>query len=418
MDAMLPSRLGKLRILCSLPLFSDAIRLKSQSAAEHGFTEALLSIALAPQLGIPVEAECDLVELAIFAELPKAYLGDPSYYLRQRHPEAQTMYRQVRGRLWKETESSFGVKTSRSPQLFGVHSLVDAFAAMLFIEKECLLGNQYFAAERHRTHYATMRAAVRAGKTLKAPHPATLVESEVPLSDGLPDLDWKKAVAFLDDRFADAERARLEGGVGEYSSTFLGMMEKLKEHYRYKGWSAHYPESVGEHTYQVLFLAWQLAGHLGLSAAERVKFYRLAAFHDLAEAYASDVVYPVKVREKDLGKLHQELEARVTADISAGLGFALEKDPKLHALVDICDRFSAQLYFDRERRSGNTHFFVPNTSMEHTRRRFGEEHKEAFLFLDTLWAEYQACFTLDTSPLGVPPSTPAAGLLAFPKESM
>ncbi|MEN9529783.1 MAG: hypothetical protein RI932_1656, partial [Pseudomonadota bacterium] len=34
MDAMLPSRLGKLRIICSLPLFSDAICLKKQSAAE------------------------------------------------------------------------------------------------------------------------------------------------------------------------------------------------------------------------------------------------------------------------------------------------------------------------------------------------------------------------------------------------
>ena len=135
MDAMLPSRLGKLRIVCSLPLFSDAIRIKGQSAAEHGFTQALLSIALAPQLGLPIDAERDLIELAIFAELPKALLGDPSYYLRQRHPEAQAMYREVRGRLWKETEDSFGLSTSRSPQLFGVHSLVDAFAAMLFIEK-------------------------------------------------------------------------------------------------------------------------------------------------------------------------------------------------------------------------------------------------------------------------------------------
>jgi hypothetical protein len=221
MDAMLPSRLGKLRIVCSLPLFSDAIRIRRQSAAEHGFTQALLSIALAPQLGLPVEAERDLIELAIFAELPKAYLGDPSYYLRQRHPEAQRMYREVRGRLWKETEVSFGLATTRSPELFGVHSLVDAFAAMLFIEKECLLGNQYFAAERHKTHYQIMRRSVLDGRTLKAPHPATHVDVdiEVPLSDGLPELDWRKAVAFLDARFTDAERARLEGGVGEYSST-------------------------------------------------------------------------------------------------------------------------------------------------------------------------------------------------------
>ena len=93
MDAMLPSRLGKLRIICSLPLFSDAICLKKQSAAEHGFTQVLLSIALAPQLGLSKEAECELIELAIFAELPKALLGDPSFYLRQRHPEASALYK-------------------------------------------------------------------------------------------------------------------------------------------------------------------------------------------------------------------------------------------------------------------------------------------------------------------------------------
>jgi hypothetical protein len=180
MDAMLPTRLGKLRIVCSLPLFSDAIRIKNQSAAEHGFTQVLLSMALAPRLQLSLQAECELLELSVFSELPKAYLGDPSYYLRQRHPEAQMMYAQVRGRLWKETEDSFGLRTSRSSTLYGLHSLTDAFAALLFIEKECLLGNQYFAAERHKTHYQTLRKKALDGKTLRASHPATLNEKDVP----------------------------------------------------------------------------------------------------------------------------------------------------------------------------------------------------------------------------------------------
>lgn len=392
---MLPSRLGKLRIICSLPLFSDAICLKKQSAAEHGFTQVLLSIALAPQLGLSKEAECDLIEMAIFAELPKALLGDPSFYLRQRHPEASALYREVRGRLFKETEESFRMRTSRSPELYGLHQLIDAFAAMLFIEKECLLGNSYFLAERYRTHYHQMRRKVLSGESLAAAHPAAAADAAKENSPRNPlnsQIDWKKAIEFLDGLFDDATRARLEGGIGEYSSTFVGMMEKLKEHYRYKGWSYLFPESVGEHTYQVVFLARILASALGMRPHERIELYRIATMHDLAESYASDVVYPVKVREKDLGKMHADLEERVIDDICSRLGFKLTADEFLSNIVEICDRFSAQLYFDREKRGGNTHFNVPNTSMDRTREKYKSRHPEIFLVLDELWDEFQACF--------------------------
>ena len=402
MDAMLPSRLGKLRIICSLPLFSDAICLKKQSAAEHGFTQVLLSIALAPQLGLSKEAECELIELAIFAELPKALLGDPSFYLRQRHPEASALYKEVRGRLYKETEESFRMKTSRSPDLHGLHQLVDAFAAMLFIEKECLLGNSYFLAERYRTHYHTMRRRVLAGESLSSQHPAQKADGAH--SDDLSgqmnsvstQIDWCKAINFLDGLCDDATRARLEGGIGEYSSTFVGMMEKLKEHYRYKGWSYLFAESVGEHTYQVVFMARILASALGLRPQERIELYRLATMHDLAESYASDVVYPVKVREKDLGKMHADLEEKVIDDVCSRLGITLSSDSFLGTIVEICDRFSAQLYFDRERRGGNTHFDVPNTSMDRTREKYRGKHPEIFLVLDELWDEFQACFVAST----------------------
>jgi 5'-deoxynucleotidase YfbR-like HD superfamily hydrolase len=398
---MLPSRLGKLRIICSLPLFSDAICLKKQSAAEHGFTQVLLSIALAPQLGLSKEAECDLIEMAIFAELPKALLGDPSFYLRQRHPEASALYKEVRGRLFKETEDSFKMKTTRSPELYGLHQLIDAFAAMLFIEKECLLGNSYFLAERYRTHYHQMRRSALAGESLASVHPAQRADSEAERARRMEletSVDWKKAVAFLDGLCDDATRARLEGGIGEFSSTFVGMMEKLKEHYRYKGWSYLFPESVGEHTYQVVFLSRILASALGLRPQERIDLYRLATMHDLAEAYASDVVYPVKIREKDLGKMHADLEERVIEDICTRLGFKLSDDGFLATIVEICDRFSAQLYFDREKRGGNTHFNVPNTSMDRTREKYRAKHPEIFLVLDELWEEFQGCFGTAAKP--------------------
>lgn len=391
MDTMLRTRLGKLQIVCSLPLFSDSITIRRQSAAEHGFTQSLLSLALAPQLGLSEDRECELVELAIFAELPKSYLGDPSYYLRQRHPEAATMYRAVRGRLWRETEESLRLKTSRSPCLCGIHELLDAYSAMLFIEKECLLGNSYFASERYRTHYHQMRREVLEGKSLARRHPASTEDESGIVEDDL-DIDWKNAVRFLDSLYDEATRARLEGGIGEYSSTFLGMMEKLKEHYRYKGWSFHYRESVGEHTFQVVFLSRLLAAALGLGPADRLTLYRTGALHDLAEAYASDVVYPVKMREKDLGQMHVELEQRVINDVCGRLGIPLKETPLLSAIVDICDRFSAKLYFAREMRSGNMHFNIPNTSMDAVREKYVQDYPEVFMVLDELWNEFISDF--------------------------
>lgn len=391
MDAMLPSRIGKLRIICSLPLFSDAICIKKQSAAEQGFTQVLLSIALAPTLGLSEEDECKLIELAIFAEMPKALLGDASYYLRKRHPEMQEFYGQVRGRLWRETEETMFMKVTRCPALYGLHELTDAFSSMLFIEKECLLGNGYFEQERYRTHYQDLRKRALAGADLHKTHPATLPSDYEEAARHLP-VDWTKAITLLDNLFEEANRARLEGGIGEYSASFLGMMEKLKEHYRYKGWSYHYAESVGEHTYQVVLFSKILADALGLSARSRIDLYRLACLHDLAESYASDVVYPVKMREKDLGQMHRKIEDRVTSDICDKLGFQLSHDKKVEALVDICDRFSAQLYFDRETRSGNTHFNVPNTSMVAARSKYAPLYPQVFEVLDQMWDEYIQCF--------------------------
>jgi 5'-deoxynucleotidase YfbR-like HD superfamily hydrolase len=392
MDAMLSSRIGKLRIICSLPLFSDSICIRRQSAAEHGFTQVLLSLALTPQLNITSDKACELIELAIFSELPKAYLGDPSYYLRQRHPEAAEMYRQVRGRLWRETEDAMHFKTSRSRSLYGLHELIDSYSAMLYIEKECLLGNSYFASERYRTHYHRMRREALNNKDLSQAHPASHGEENAVTPDSF-SIDWPKAATFLDSLFDESTRARLEGGIGEYSSTFIGMTEKLKEHYRYKGWSFHYRESVGEHTFQVVFLARILASALGLNSSDRINLYRLAAFHDLAEAYASDVIYPVKIREKDLGAMHVKLEENIINEICGQLGIILEHNPLHEAIVEICDRFSAQIYFDREQRSGNTHFHVQNTSMRSVRERFQAKYPEIFYVLDELWEEFLHCFT-------------------------
>lgn len=394
MDAMLPTTLGKLKILCSLPFFSDAVCIRSQSAAEHAFTNILLSIALTAKLELPEKEMCEAIELAIFAEVPKAYLGDPSFYLRKRHKEVESMYEQVRGRLWLEAESATGISATRSESLCGLHALIDSFSAMLFIEKESTLGNGFFQAERFKTRYHSLRKRALNGENLDVRHPAAVArergvfdlsgdELGLPLP-GRSDEPWtpsvrfwKDAAHFLDELFDEAKRALCEDGIGAYSATFIGMIEKLKQHFRYKGWTYHHKESVGEHTYQVVFICRFLAESLGLNAQEKIHLYRAAAFHDLAEAYASDVVYPVKVREKDLGLMHAAIEEKILKEVTERLGFELANDSQTLALVDIADRFSAQIYFDRERRSGNTNFNVSNVSMVRVKEKYLKEDRKS-----------------------------------------
>ena len=394
MDKLIPSKLGKLKIICSLPLFSDSICIKKQSAAEHGYTQIILSIILAPHLNLSLNDQCELIELSIFAELPKTLLGDPSYYLRQNHPEVKQIYDNIRGKIWKETELSLGLETTRSGTLFGLHELIDSYSSMLYIEKECLLGNQFFSAERNKTFYHKKRNLALAGEDLFKPHPCSINASHnsnknsTHKKNSTIQINWKDAIHLLDKIFDEANRGRLENGILGYSSTFLGMVEKLKEHYRYKGWSYHFPESVGEHTFQVVFLCRLLATKLNLPKKLRIQLYHAAALHDLAEAYASDVIYPIKLREKEVEKIHKNIEKNIIKDICKRFCLSWPSDPYILAIVDICDRFSSQIYFDREFRSGNTHFNVPNSSMEIVRDFYQKDFPEIFHALDNLWLEY------------------------------
>jgi 5'-deoxynucleotidase YfbR-like HD superfamily hydrolase len=389
MDKLIPSKLGKLKIICSLPLFSDSICIKRQSAAEHGYTQIILSMILAPYLDLSTTEQCELIELSIFAELPKTLLGDPSYHLRQNHPEVKEIYDTIRGKIWKETELSLGIETTRSATLFGLHELIDSFASMLYIEKECLLGNQFFAAERHKTFYDIKRKQALTNIDLSKLHPCSLSDSQSSYKKtSVTKFNWKDAITLLDQIFDEANRGRLENGISGYSSTFLGMVEKLKEHYRYKGWSYHFPESVGEHTFQVVFLCRLLATKLNLPENLRVQLYHAAALHDLAEAYASDVIYPIKLREKEVEKIHRNIEKSIIQNICQRFRLSWPTDPHILAIVDICDRFSSQIYFDRETRSGNTHFNVPNSSMEVVRDFYQKDYPEIFQELDNLWLEY------------------------------
>lgn len=403
MDKLIYSKLGKLRILCSLPLFSDSICLKKQSAAEHGFTQIILSMILAPELGFTKVETCELIELAIFAEFPKVYLGDPSFYLRDRHKEVKEVYNKARARLWKEVEHSLDFKTSRSSLLFGIHEFVDAFAARLYVERESLLGNQFFKFEREHSFYNKKRLLALEGKDLHKKHPviAAGLAEELPSNEET-QIRWSQISEFFDDLFEESKTALETGGIGEYSATLLGMFEKLKEHYRYKGWDYHYPESVAAHTFQVTYIACAIAIKLNLSIEQRLDLYHAATLHDLAEAYAGDVIYPVKMREKDMGALHKKLELQVLDYISYRFQINLTEDPYLLMIVEVCDKMSSELYFDRERQSGNKAFKIQNISMEKVRKHYAEKYPEVFKIVDELWQEYYDT-QKDKVPIGFEP---------------
>lgn len=402
MDKLIHSKLGKLRILCSLPLFSDSVCLKKQSAAEHGFTQIILSMILAPYLNFSKSMTCELIELAIFAEFPKVYLGDPSFYLRNRHAEVKQIYNQARARLWVDVEHTLQFKTSRSSLLFGIHEFVDAFAARLYVEKESLLGNQFFKIERQHSFYDKKREAAQNQNDLSKKHPVIATGLETLTDDFEFEIQWYRIANFFDELFEESKIALETGGIGEYSATFIGMLEKLKEHFRYKGWDYHYPESVAAHTFQVIFLASIIAIKLNLSIEQRIDLYQAAALHDLAEAYAGDIIYPVKMREKDMGALHKKLEQKVLENISYRFKINLTEDEYLLAIVEVCDKMSAELYFDRERRSGNTAFHVHNTSMENVRKHYCKKYPEIFEIIDDLWNEYRESLK-DKVPIGFEP---------------
>jgi 5'-deoxynucleotidase YfbR-like HD superfamily hydrolase len=373
------SRLGVLKILSRLSLFSDAVCIKRMSSAEFGFTQVALAIALGKTLAFSDKTFCDLIELCLFNEIPKVYLGDPSYYLRTRHEEAFLMYQGVQERVWAEMELSFRLSVTRDPSLHILQELLEAFSAQLFIEKECRLGNQYFASELSNNSFTILSSKLASGSSISQKTLANGEESAI--------WDRQKVLAALQQLRQESLDALDEGGLGGYASTYLGMVEKLREHFRYKGWCYVFPESVAEHTYQVLFLVFVISNSLALPPNERRDLYTQAALHDLPEGYASDVIYPIKIREKDLGALHQRVEQDILEQVAMKWGISLECSGQLKDWVDICDRFCGRIYGERETKAGNAHFIGMEKSYFRTRDRFQSQHHGVINILEELWQE-------------------------------
>lgn len=388
MDKLISSKLGKLKIITSLPFLPDSICIKTQTIAEQGYTQIVLCMILATYLDLSAIEECELIELAIFAELPKSLIGEPNHYLRIKHSDSTELYEKTKGKIWKNMEKSLGIETTKSSTLYGLYELTKFFSLMLFIDKECLLGNQFFLHERYKTIYFQKRNNAFANEDLSKKHPCSLLNPDSTHQiTSMTKFNWKDVFTLLDDIYDEANQARLENGISGYSSTFLGMLENLKEHSRYKGLDCHYTESVSQHIFQVIFLCRLVAKRLGLSEKLKIQLYHAAAIHDFAATYASDM-YPIKIREKELIKHHKQIEKDIIQSICSRFRLSWPNDPYILAIVDICNRFSSQIYYDKEIRSGNNNFNLPNTSMEIIRDFYEKDYPEIFQELDNLWLEY------------------------------
>jgi 5'-deoxynucleotidase YfbR-like HD superfamily hydrolase len=251
-----------------------------------------------------------------------------------------------------------------------------------------LLGNQYFAQERYKTQYDTYRRLVLAHDNMAKTHPCS--NHKPPLHTVA--VNWEHAVSLLDSIYSEAFRALREEGIAGFTCTFLGVVEKLKEHPLFKGWSSHFPESVGEHTFQVVFLCRLLASKLSLPVKLRVQLYHVAVLHGLAEVYAREVVYPVHFKEREVTKLHHSIEQKLITRICERFRLTLTNDPRLLAIVDICDHFVTQLYCDRDVRSGNVQFKILQNTLNIKHELYVKDFPEVFHALDDLWLEYASNF--------------------------
>lgn len=158
-------------------------------------------------------------------------------------------------------------------------------------------------------------------------------------------------------RLADEEsRKPPEGIIGKWSRSPLCNMASV---FRFSSLPVHHRESVAEHTYYVVHLAWVLAMDIqrrGTTVAFETLFAR-ALVHDLDESLTGDIIRPFKHSSPELfealTKGAREMFARRYQSLPGGTEvrdlWEGAKDNLLEGrIVDFADVWSVYLYLYRE----------------------------------------------------------------------
>jgi 5'-deoxynucleotidase YfbR-like HD superfamily hydrolase len=159
-------------------------------------------------------------------------------------------------------------------------------------------------------------------------------------------------------------------------------LPKMANVIRFSSFEFHHRESVAEHTFFVMFLAWVLARHIeevGLDdykcavdsnikrpVPPEIDYQTLlekGLFHDVDESITGDIIRPFKYSSVDLKK-ELELSSLMVVESEYGgmpgggpgvmLGWQSAKDETLEGrLIDFADVWSVWLYLRREVDMGN-----------------------------------------------------------------
>jgi 5'-deoxynucleotidase YfbR-like len=101
---------------------------------------------------------------------------------------------------------------------------------------------------------------------------------------------------------------------------------------RYHTWPMHRRQSVGEHTWQLCRLWWQIFGPL----APEVSTYLI--WHDAGELVTGDPPFPVKARNPDLKAVMDRLEGDAVAAMGGPAAARLSARDRVRAkIVDLLD---------------------------------------------------------------------------------
>ena len=163
----------------------------------------------------------------------------------------------------------------------------------------------------------------------------------------------------------------------DQNSNFFAMLSRMKYVHRWGLMRNTIPESLSDHTMDVVIIAHALAviGNLYYEKdLDENRTALLAAFHDAPEILTGDMPTPVKyydpevkhayarVEEAARNKMLRALPDKMQEHYAEILGESSQEDQVLHTYVKAADKISALIKCIEEERMGNSDFVMAKES--------------------------------------------------------
>ena len=180
----------------------------------------------------------------------------------------------------------------------------------------------------------------------------------------------------------------------EKNSNFYAMLSRMKYVNRWGLMRNTIPESLSDHTMDVVIIAHALAVIANLYFGKEIDENRtalLAAFHDAPEILTGDMPTPVKYYDPQVKDAYARVEEAATQkmlnslpaemkDHYAGLMYGnSESDQELHRYVKAADKISALIKCIEEEQMGNRDFVQAKEATEQIIRRMDMPEVQFFM---------------------------------------